>query len=285
MTINFAAVQFPMREYAICLRRILFLCLVLLPFSSLRETTAQVAGKFCLSAIEGNIVYSGFQTLLAHDMKGLAEWNPAFRDLIHWKYAGIAAGSFLLSEIADKEIAGLFSRNVDSRFFKELDRIESFAVYLIPASLAGITAGIIFGKSRFEGVCYSIVEGSLISWGIATLGKSVIGRARPSFLHENHIYRPFRKGFTSMPSGHTMQAFSTAAIISRYYPRLSVYSYCLATCVSMQRLSSNSHWLTDIVLGICIGNSIGKKVVDSHFQIHPRSFDNESRGLNLRIFF
>ena len=274
-----------MRRFGNRLRRIASPCLFFLAVFSVRETTAQIPGTFFSRTIKEDSVCSGFRTLLTHDVIGLARWNPEFRRLIHWQYAGIAAGAFLLSEIADEEIAGLFSRNRGNSFFDCLNTMESFAVYLIPASLAGVTAGMIFGKPHFEGACYSIIEGSAISWSVATLGKTLIGRARPSLFGENDIYRPFRRGFTSMPSGHTMQAFSTATIISRYYPRLTIYSYSLAGCISLQRLSSNSHWLTDVILGICIGNSIGRRVANSHFQIRPRLFNNTSSGLDLRIFF
>jgi len=68
--------------------------------------------------------------------------------------------------------------------------------------------------------------------------------------------RPYG-GANSMPSGHTAQAFMSAAILDMEYrdtsPWISVGGYAVATATGVYRMANNQHWISDVLIGAGIG--------------------------------
>src|SRR5712692_6350726 len=74
--------------------------------------------------------------------------------------------------------------------------------------------------------------------------------------------RFFHGGF-SFPSGHTVAAWSLAAIVASEYkdrPLIKFGAYGLATAVSISRFTGRNHFLSDVLVGSAIGYGIGRYV-------------------------
>tara|TARA_B100000676_G_C17986579_1_gene792247 strand:+ start:73 stop:597 length:525 start_codon:yes stop_codon:yes gene_type:complete len=72
--------------------------------------------------------------------------------------------------------------------------------------------------------------------------------------------RPNKKNKMSFPSGHTSGSFVSACILNNYYGlNLGIPSFILATAVGIQRIESNNHWLSDVIIGALIGSIYGIK--------------------------
>jgi membrane-associated phospholipid phosphatase len=79
--------------------------------------------------------------------------------------------------------------------------------------------------------------------------------------------RPNGSDTLSFPSGHSMEAFALAAVLSKEYhdKKWVVFgSYGLATAVGFARVGALEHFPTDVVAGAVIGELIGRYVVNHH---------------------
>lgn len=99
----------------------------------------------------------------------------------------------------------------------------------------------------------------------ALLGTALVSRAgKIIFRRERPQVDPSDKWFSerifqadAFPSGHTMSAFATAAVLASEYPKLKLLWYALATWVGLTRIQVSTHWLSDVLVGACIGTLMG----------------------------
>ena len=92
--------------------------------------------------------------------------------------------------------------------------------------------------------------------------KGITQRARPMTGVERS---EFFDGGSSFPSGHSTQAWAVAAIIAHEYRdkrAVQVAAYGAASAVSLARLGSHKHYISDVVAGSAMGYVIGKYVYD-----------------------
>lgn len=91
--------------------------------------------------------------------------------------------------------------------------------------------------------------------------KWVAGRQRPFTGQEPWDWDCFRGGLSglfhqknlSFASGHTTMAFAWATAMAILFPRFRAGFFLLATLCGLQRILSNDHYLTDVVVGAALG--------------------------------
>lgn len=75
--------------------------------------------------------------------------------------------------------------------------------------------------------------------------------------HTIHEWRPDGSNHYSFPSGHTLQVFATATMLSEEYRDkykwMPYAAYGLATGVGLLRLANNKHYLGDVLVGAGLG--------------------------------
>jgi membrane-associated phospholipid phosphatase len=77
----------------------------------------------------------------------------------------------------------------------------------------------------------------------------------------------FFDGGSSFPSGHSIEAWSLAAIIANEYhdkPLVQISAYGIASAVSVARFTGRKHYLSDVLVGSAMGYGIGKYVYHAH---------------------
>ena len=138
---------------------------------------------------------------------------------------------------------------------------------------------------------------------IVTIGKSLTGRQRPSFDHGKDHWNWFptslnmykegylKSGYDAFPSGHTIAAWSVATVIAKQYRDqkiIPILAYTVATGVGLSRITEDTHWLSDVILGGALGYSIGNFVVpgrsSTRFTILPVT-DGKSAMLSISAAF
>ena len=104
------------------------------------------------------------------------------------------------------------------------------------------------------------VSSSLVNAGI----KRVVGRERPdtSDLQLSDAGVPVRAPKTSsFPSGHTLAAFCSAAVLSRPGDRRgNAALYAAAGLIGVSRIHLRAHHASDVVGGVVIGTALGLTV-------------------------
>jgi membrane-associated phospholipid phosphatase len=116
-------------------------------------------------------------------------------------------------------------------------------------------------KAREIGVLGT--ESLLDSLIVAGVLKEVFRRNRPD---ENNP-GDFWGGGRSFPSGHAIQVWSIASLVSREYkhqPIVGVVAYSLAAVVSASRIAAQKHFASDIFVGGTMGWFIGRYVYNTH---------------------
>jgi len=116
-------------------------------------------------------------------------------------------------------------------------------------------------KAREIGVLGT--ESLLDSLIVAGVLKEVFRRNRP----DENKPGDFWGGGTSFPSGHAIQVWSIASLVSLEYthqPIVGVVAYSLAAVVSASRIAAQKHFASDIFVGGTMGWFIGRYVYDIH---------------------
>ena len=81
---------------------------------------------------------------------------------------------------------------------------------------------------------------------------------RPYESESSQVWRPFGRGGTSFPSGHTSCAFTAATSLSLSFrcAGLQTLFFGWAILIGLQRIYTGAHWLSDVLAGAALGISI-----------------------------
>jgi membrane-associated phospholipid phosphatase len=99
---------------------------------------------------------------------------------------------------------------------------------------------------------------------VVTTLKEVTQRRRPTALRGRS---DFWDGGSSFPSGHSIEAWSLAAVIADEYHDhrvVQVAAYGVASAVSISRFTGRNHYLSDVLVGSALGYGIGQYVYHAH---------------------
>ena len=185
----------------------------------------------------------------------------------------------------DEEIHDAFKRNEDHRYYRPIrktgEKFEplglriTFEKYYFGALVLGYVTGI----DKLVEISSDFLE----SYYIATPGKAagniITGRRRPREGDGSRSFK-FYDG-TSLPSGHSSNIVQMATVLSHHIDFLPFRAavYGVATSVCLQRITSDSHWPSDVYFGALYGRILSKtllKRIDSRrIKITPMTIENE----------
>ncbi len=139
------------------------------------------------------------------------------------------------------------------------------AIYTLLPEVAGFyTAGVLLDneKARETGVLggEALIDGLIVMEVL----KTAAGRNRP-----NNPSKPgyFFQGGASFPSGHAIESWALASVISyEYRDRKWVpwLAYGLSSVVSAARFGARQHYASDLIAGGAMGFFMGRYVVNTH---------------------
>jgi membrane-associated phospholipid phosphatase len=114
---------------------------------------------------------------------------------------------------------------------------------------------------------------------IATTLKRLIGRVRPSargaFAFEPFSWRP---DYASLPSGHSVTAFSVLVAFGFLFPRLRPLLWIYAVVIAISRIVVSAHFPSDVVAGAAFG-ALGAVLVREWFASRRLGFFVDSEGV------
>jgi membrane-associated phospholipid phosphatase len=138
------------------------------------------------------------------------------------------------------------------------------AAYTLVPLVAGYYGfGVIADHAKAREIGVLGTESLLDSLIVAGVLKEVFRRNRP----DENKPGDFWGGGTSFPSGHAMQVWSIASLVSHEYkhqPVVSIVAYSLAGLVSAARVAAQKHFASDVFVGGTMGWFIGRYVYETH---------------------
>jgi len=132
------------------------------------------------------------------------------------------------------------------------------------------------GDDRLRKTGLLSAEALLNDGAVVVALKVATQRARPRKDRRGRFFH----GGLAFPSGHTMAAWSLAAVVASEYkerPLLRVGVYSMATMVSASRFTGRNHFLSDVVVGSALGYLIGRYVYNER---HSKTRDQTDKGLS-----
>jgi membrane-associated phospholipid phosphatase len=138
------------------------------------------------------------------------------------------------------------------------------AAYTLVPLVAGYYGfGVIADHAKAREIGVLGTESLLDSLIVAGVLKEVFRRNRP----DEHEPGEFWSSGTSFPSGHAIQMWSIASLVSHEYkhqPVVGIVAYSLAALVSASRVAAQKHFASDVFVGGAMGWFIGRYVYETH---------------------
>jgi len=148
------------------------------------------------------------------------------------------------------------------------------AAYTLVPLVAGYYGfGVLTNHAKAREIGVLGTESLLDSLIVAGVLKEVFRRNRPDESDPGEFWG----GGTSFPSGHAIQVWSIASLVSHEYhhqPVVAVVAYSLAGLVSAARIAAQKHFASDVFVGGSMGWFIGRYVYNTHMShlAHKHSF-------------
>jgi len=170
----------------------------------------------------------------------------------------------------DDELSDMAHRNEENDLLKPLWEVGDF---FEPAGHMGNTNAYYFGgvalgwvtrQDKLSLICAQILEAHFI----AGLGKNavqaVVNRPRPFQGYESDKFGV--EDATSFPSGHSINIFQLATILSHHVNRrgFTWAAYACAGLVGIQRVRADMHWSSDVLLSAVYGTAVARGVLKLH---------------------
>lgn len=201
---------------------------------------------------------------LWNDTKGCVSWENGF-------YLGIGSALTAIAFTQDEKVKDYFDENSPIGDFKAIGNFwgDGWTQVGVIGSLYGV--GYFTKDQEIATTAEVLAEAELIDGAFITLVKWL-----------THRQRPDESSYDSFPSGHTGAAFTFASVIDhRLGHKWGIPAYSVALWTLLSRMESNSHWLSDTVMGATLGMLIGYSVSKSHddypYEIRWHRTDKEAQ--------
>lgn len=219
------------------------------------------------SEVDREVTWRSVPTDFLHDQKGIWLFPTQLAKGRYWLPTLAIAGGTAGLLVADPHVMPYFrnhARNLDdiNDVFDSL--ITTGEVVAVPASL--LVAGYVRHDTYQVGTAILAGEAYADSAVVDLAMKAVTRRERPSDVRPG---QPFTDTFfsggkspfkgSSFPSGHAAGVFSVATVVATRYRNhrwVPWVSYAFATAVSFSRVSTLSHFPSDVFLGAALGYTI-----------------------------
>jgi undecaprenyl-diphosphatase len=180
---------------------------------------------------------------------------------------------FSLSSLAVLVTIGLKLHELDmpaARFVRSFDihELNRIGDFLALPGQGAVVAGVfiligLFGwglkRDLLKVLAVRGLVAQLVATAVTQLLKHLIGRPRPRFAHadEFSLGPSLASGLDAFPSGHSVNAFAAATVLSWFVPGLRVPFFLIAGLVGLSRVVRGSHFPTDVLAGAVLGALIG----------------------------
>ncbi len=302
--------MFPLHKLDTPLLIILILVLLNVPNICIGEVCSEawlISRKYFSSVSDsnGSSYKSGFVHEAVNDLKygvrtTVSDFRHIYSSPVRWDKSDVllAGGIAVLGGVIygfDQEIYDMLNRNRNEPFYKPINRVGKF---FEPLGYMGFTnkylflsviTGYIFEIEPLLNISADILESYAIA-GVAKNGANLfVGRRRPVAGLGPRSYK-FGDG-TSFPSGHSLNIIQIASIVSYHFdnPVFKAVAYSVAASVCLQRITSSSHWPSDVYTGATLGWFISHELIklkrSRKLTVTPITFGAQGGGVMVGFRF
>jgi hypothetical protein len=196
-------------------------------------------------------------------------------NLLYFAAMGLSTAGMVTSGV-DRAARNAFDRHVD---MKAGNDIANACGYLVPGLVTPTiwVVGLATHDRTLAGAGSAVIESILVT--VTTMGAIKFGTGRVWPVAEDGVdhsmeFHPFHHGIAAWPSGHTATTTTITAALTAYYPEhwwIPAIGYPLAAFLGAGMLDRNSHWASDAVAGMLLGQAIGYPI--------GRNFRRRVRGV------
>jgi len=211
--------------------------------------------------------HKGFARQLLSDQRPL--WtSPARVKASDIKWLAPLAGGTAFLFTQDTKISHHFDNKTSLQNTSlKVSKVGNFAPWAVPGAFLAL--GKATGNDRMADTGKKGFQAFAYTQAVMHVVKFVTDRTRPGDGGDGHFWT----GGDSFPSGHSMQAWALAKVISDEYshkPLVKIGMYSFATAVSLSRITAERHYPSDVLVGSALGYLIGKFVMRDHHQLEPQ---------------
>ncbi len=207
----------------------------------------------------------GFVRQLVRDQKSI--WtSPAHIKASDAKWLAPLAGGTAFLFTKDTQIAHHFEQHPTLEgVSSKVSTAGLYSTWAVPGAFLAL--GHFKGNERMSDTGRRGFQAALYSTAVMQAMKLITDRSRPADGGNGHFWT----GGDAFPSGHSMEAWALAKVVSDEYSdkkfvKIGMYSF--ATAVSLSRITTDRHWASDVLVGGAVGYLIGKFVMrDYHPQV------------------
>ncbi len=244
-------------------RRLSLFLLVLLPLA------AQMAAQ---APEDRPVSWKKLLPNIGNDQKRIWTYPLRLDEKKNWIATAAVVGTAAALVALDPHDAPYFRRTSSFNGFNRVFSGSNTSYGSIAAPVSLYVAGLIRRDSKMTSTALLIGETIANAEIITTVMKDIDRRDRPAAIPPDGNFADtwfkskgsFLRGRGSMPSGHTITAFSIATVISRRYGNhrwVPYVAYGLAAVTGFSRVTLSSHFVSDVFVGGALGYSIGRFTV------------------------
>jgi membrane-associated phospholipid phosphatase len=197
----------------------------------------------------GDDIQLGWEAI-EHTLSSPARWNAD-----DWFTFAVVSSTTVASVTFEESVRDVFQA-ATSDVGDALERVGYWygsPVFTVPFTVTTYTAGVLFDSDSVRDTGLMMAESLLLVALIQQPLRIVAGRARPHLGLGHLAFRPFTLDgdYASFVSGHAWSAFGISNILARQIDRwwASIGLYALAGIAGLGRMYSDSHWLSDVLVG------------------------------------
>jgi membrane-associated PAP2 superfamily phosphatase len=209
------------------------------------------------------------------------------------KLAALSFTTFSMM-IVDEDFQEFVQRNRTSTTDRVARWTDKNTRRIINSGIAGLyLSGLVCRDHKMKETALLCLESVALAEGITRGLKYLVGRSRPyggkGAFNYNPLEFPPPSYSLSLPSGHATAAFAFSSVVAAKYSSwlVKLVSYGFATTVSLGRINSNVHFLSDAFFGSIVGISVGRCLVHVHKKRQNRNgsvvFIRTHQGVGFRI--
>jgi hypothetical protein len=207
--------------------------------------------------------------------------TPAHWDARDWLTLGVVGGGTFLvyqfdQRIRDRQQESFklhpsYQKNIFMQIGEQWGGY--FVVPLLPVLL--YTTGSLANSNKTKKIGFEMAQAAIYSEVISFTSKTIIGRSRPFNGEGPGVFKPFsflKSPYNSFPAGHTDAAMALSTVLAKNTDSyiLKTLAYIPAVLTLAQRVYSDNHWSSDVVIGAALGYFVGNWVVNLHDQKESR---------------